>query len=602
MEYMLRHAAALAAAVLVAAIGLVAQQRPGAPPSPGADPQQPPRDTSAQPRPQPPAATGRITGRVLDAATGRPMKLARVTVNAPDIGQRGAQTDEGGVFDLTGLPAGRYTLTVSKAGYIGLSYGQRRPLQPGTPIQLGEGQHLKGVEFSMPRGSVIAGFVYDEIGDPMPGIMVRLMRFQYAQGVRQLVPAGGGQTDDRGAYRVWGLNPGEYYISAVAPTFNMGGRGMPPGGRGGRGGVAAAGLAARGRLPVPPAPDAPADIDIGYAPTYYPGVPSVFEATPVTLGLGAEMLDLNFNVLLVRTAEISGRATNTDGTPVTSGNINLTPDGAMSRPAPGVSFASRIRWDGFFSIANVPPGRYVIRARGTDDVAPQYAAVPVTVAGEDMTDVTVVLAPGATLTGTVSFQTTQSAVPPDVTQVRIMTQPADAATFGANLNSRVERDGTFTLDGIPIGPYWIRANAPRGWALTSVIIDGRETIDTPLEVRSGQRISGATLHFSDRVSQVNGTVTDQQGLPVTEYTVLAFPADSALWRPQARQIMTARPDQNGSFQLRGLPAGEYFLATIDPAVPGEWYDPAFLDQQRRDATRVTLSDGGVETHNFKITR
>jgi hypothetical protein len=244
----------------------------------------------------------------------------------------------------------------------------------------------------------------------------------------------------------------------------------------------------------------------------------------------------------------------------------------------------------------------VIRARGTDDVAPQYAAVPVTVAGEDMTDVTVVLAPGATLTGTVSFQTTQSIVPPDVTQVRIMTQPADAATFGANLNSRVEKDGHFTLDGIPIGPYWIRANAPRGWALKSVIIDGQETIDTPLEVRSGQRISGATLHFSDRVSQVNGTVTDQQGLPVTEYTVLAFPADPALWRPQARQIVTARPDQNGSFQLRGLPAGEYFLATIDPAEPGEWYDPAFLDQQRRDATRVTLSDGDVETHNFKIVR
>jgi hypothetical protein len=244
----------------------------------------------------------------------------------------------------------------------------------------------------------------------------------------------------------------------------------------------------------------------------------------------------------------------------------------------------------------------VIRARGTDDVAPQYAAVPVTVAGEDMTDVTVVLAPGATLTGTVSFQTTQSTVPPDVTQVRIMTQPADAATFGANLNSRVEKDGHFTLDGIPIGPYWIRANAPRGWALQSVIVDGQETIDTPLEVRSGQRISGATLYFSDRVSQVNGTVTDQQGLPVTEYTVLAFPADSALWRPQARQIMTARPDQNGSFQLRGLPAGEYFLATIDPAEPGEWYDPAFLDEQRRDATRLTLSDGDVETHNFKITR
>lgn len=603
---MLRRAAALAAAVFVATIGLVAQQWPGVAPGAGpatplgTTPQQPSRDTSAEPRPEAPETTSRITGRVLDTATGPPMKLARVMASAPDIGQRGAQTDETGMFDFTGLPAGRYTVTVSKSGYIGLSYGQRRPLQPGTPIQLGEGQHLKGIEFSMPRGSVIAGYVYDEIGDPMPGIMVRLMRFQYAQGVRQLVPAGGGQTDDRGAYRVWGLNPGEYYVSAVAPIFNMGGRGIPVpagrGGRGGRGGPAAAALAARGLVP-----EAPGDIDIGYAPTYYPGVPSVFEATPVTVGLGAEVLDITFNVLLVRTTEISGRATNTDGTPVTSGHINLTPDGAMSRAVPGFSFSSRIRWDGFFSIANVPPGRYIIRARGSDDVAPQYAAVPVTVAGDDLTDVVVVLAPGATLSGTVSFQTTQSIVPPDLSQVRIVTQPA-ADAFGQNVNARVENDGRFTLDGIPIGPYWIRANAPRGWTLKSVIIDGQEMIDTPLDVRSGQKISGAALLFSDRVSQVNGTITDQQGLPVTEYTVLAFPADSRLWRPQARQIVTARPDQNGSFQLRGLPAGEYLLATIDPEEPGEWYDPAFLEQRRPDAARLTLSDGDVKTHDFKITR
>ena len=89
-----------------------------------------------------------------------------------------------------------------------------------------------------------------------------------------------------------------------------------------------------------------------------------------------------------------------------------------------------------------------------------------------------------------------------------------------------------------------------------------------------------TLVFTDKLTEVNGTLTDDRGTPITDYTVLAFPADASLWRPQARQIMTARPDQNGRFQIRGLPPGDYCLATVDPAEQGEWFEPAFLEQQR----------------------
>ena len=557
--------------------------------------QSPPRDTPSRPQTDAPAATGRITGRVLDAVTGRPMKLARVTVNAPGTANRAAQTDEAGVFDFLALPAGRYNLTVQKSGYISLSFGQRRPLQPGTPIQIEEGQHFKDIEFRMPRGSVISGTISDELGNPMPGITVRLMRFQYAQGVRQLAPAGAGQTDDRGIYRIWGVNPGEYYVSAVAPNFSSRGGSPEQVGRGGRGGPFPGG---RGVPPSQPVDD----IEVGYAPTYFPGVPSVFEATPVNVGLGAELNDINFNVLLVRTARISGRVNNLDGTPVTAGNVNLTVDGTIGRAGPGLNLGSRIRWDGVFSIANVPPGRYTIRARGSDDVAPQYAVVPITVVGDDLTDVVVVVSPGSTLTGTVSFQATQAGAPPDPAEFRIVAQPADPSAFGATVNARVDRDGRFTLNSVPLGPYLLRANAPRGWSLRAVIVDGQDVIDTPLDVRNGQKIGGASLVFSDRQTEVTGTITDTQGRPITEYTILAFSTDSTLWRPQARHIMTVRPDQNGRFQMRGLPAGDYYFAAIDPQQPGEWFDPTFLEDQRADASRVILSEGGTRTHNIRINR
>jgi hypothetical protein len=276
-------------------------------------------------------------------------------------------------------------------------------------------------------------------------------------------------------------------------------------------------------------------------------------------------------------------------------------DGVSGRPGPGTNFGSRIRWDGVFSIANVPPGRYTLRARGTDDVAPQYGVTPITVAGDNLAEVAVVVSPGATMTGVVSFQGSQTAAPPDPTQVRVTAQATDPS-FGATVNARADKDGRFTLSGIPLGSMWIRAQAPRGWTLKSVVVDNRETIDTPLDLRGGQKLAGASLVFTDRQSELSGTVTDSGGRPLTDYTVLAFPTDSTLWRPQARQIMTARPDQNGKFQIRGLPAGDYYLAVIDPMLPGEWFDPGFLEQLTTDASRLSVLDGAARTQDLRLNR
>ncbi len=96
------------------------------------------RDTPAQPSNKRAAASsGRIAGRVLGADNGRPISRALVGLTAPELpGGRSVLTDNSGAFEFTGLPSGRYTVTASKAGYVRLSFGQRRPLQAGTPLQL----------------------------------------------------------------------------------------------------------------------------------------------------------------------------------------------------------------------------------------------------------------------------------------------------------------------------------------------------------------------------------------------------------------------------------------------------------------------------------
>jgi len=339
---------------------------------------------------------------------------------------------------------------------------------------------------------------------------------------------------------------------------------------------------------------------VGYAPTFYPGVPSVNDARAVTVGLSVEVPSVDFSVLLVRTARVAGHVTNPDGTPTTAGNIMLIPE-SSGRAGRNGAFASRIEWDGAFSMAGVAPGRYLLRARSDDTVEPQFALQPMTIGESDLPDLTVILSPAASISGTIVFQNTQGQQVPDLGTIRVSAPLVDQIDLGPNPTTRVERTGTFTLGGVQAGTHLLRAQgSPRGWTLKSVTSNGRDIIDTPIELRSGQNLAGVTLVFTDRLTEVSGSITDDRGTPITEYTVLAFPQDERLWNPQSRHVMTTRPDQNGKYQLRGLPPADYFLVAVDPAEQGEWFEPSYLTAHRDAATRFSLSEGDVITRDFKV--
>jgi hypothetical protein len=583
-------------------------------------PDAPVRDAPAQPLDQQPAGKGRISGRVVAADTGRPLPRVRVALGSPVNGASlTALTDEDGAFEFLELRPGRYNLTVFRGGYVTLQYGQRRPLLPGTPLQLADGQQLSGIEFRLPRGSVVSGHVFDEMGEPMPGAMVQVLRYQYNQGRRQLVPAGGGQTDDRGQYRVWGLMPGEYFVSATAtPAFalaaSMAARGNDV--------VALAGVAGRGRggrggrAAVPFGATADSDEQTTYAPTYYPGVHSPAEARSIAVGLSAEVLDVNFSVALVRTARLTGRVLAPDGATPRGGNVNLTLDAGFGRPMPGTAFGAPIQSDGSFTITNVPPGQYVLRARSNAarEQAPTggrggpgrgnagnllYATVPVAVADGDLDGLVVTLAPGATLGGTIALDGTPADPSIRYEQFRVTTVPADEV-MGPTSDARADADGQFTIVNVPAGMHQVRVNAVRGYTVKSITLAGQDVTDTPLQVRGGETLSGMRVLMTNQITELNGSVLDSRGAPASDYTVLAFAEDPARWRPQSRHIVTVRPDQTGRYQLRGLPPGSYLVTTIDPVEQGQWYDPAFLEAQRSRSERTSIGEGETRTLDLTV--
>jgi hypothetical protein len=181
--------------------------------------------------------------------------------------------------------------------------------------------------------------------------------------------------------------------------------------------------------------------------------------------------------------------------------------------------------------------------------------------------------------------------------------PSTEMQIGNPSQARVEKDGTFLIVALPPGPHLIRPSnggGMRGWTLKSVTYDGRDVTDRPIDIRSGQKIENVMLTFTDKVTEINGTLTSDRGDPAPDYTVLAFSTDNSLWRAQSRQIQTARPDQTGQYRIRGLPAGDYYVVTVDPGEQGEWFEPAYLDQHRLGASHVSLGDGDTKTQDFKI--
>src|SRR5262249_24019519 len=176
--------------------------------------QGPPRDRGPMK-----TGTAAIRGRVFAADTGRPLRRARISVASPDLGPdpRTTSTNPDGKFEIKDLPAGRFTLTVSRNGYLPLRYGQRRPLEQGKPLQLIDRQVLENIDFLRPPRGRIPGRALEGVNEPISGVMVMAMRSVYFEGKRRLVPAGGGpgaQTDDAGQFRILGLVPGTYYVQA----------------------------------------------------------------------------------------------------------------------------------------------------------------------------------------------------------------------------------------------------------------------------------------------------------------------------------------------------------------------------------------------------
>ena len=160
-----------------------------------------------------------LVGQVVDAATGRPLTGALVTLTGPPPADGRPRprlmTGADGRFVFRDLQRGAYTITVARNGYVDGAYGRTRPGGPSVPLTVTDGQRLGDVAIRLWRHAAITGTVVDESGEPQIGVQVRALQRGVPPGQRRFVPVASASTDDRGLYRLGGLTPGDYLVVSV---------------------------------------------------------------------------------------------------------------------------------------------------------------------------------------------------------------------------------------------------------------------------------------------------------------------------------------------------------------------------------------------------
>jgi hypothetical protein len=522
-------------------------------------------------------ATGAIRGRILQS-TGGPLAGAEVRLNGDAIRPLPpVNTDGLGQYEFLNLPAGNYTVSARKNRYIPREFGQERSSDRGRRIALAVDERRDRADITLPRTSAIAGQLTDEYGDPVEGVTVRPLQIRFVSGRRRLVEvpsSWSARTDDLGRYRVSGLIPGSYVVAAYVGQLVLG------------------------------QPGVTTDIP-NYATTYFPGTANPPELRTVPVPVSQDVDGVDFALSRTATATVSGMARTSIGEPITGGLVLSTSRrvGLTTTPV-----GARINPDGTFEFPNVPPGQYVIQAyrgRIRSSVEGEFAAVPVTVNGANVTGLIVQTSPGSTISGRVTFESPRI---PTSRNLELSPVPTDLdlAPLDGNLaRADVHNDWTFEMSGIS-GPRRLQLlRAPKGWGLKRILVNGVDATDTPLPFGAkSESLADVEVVLTERVTEITGTVSDDRGRAAADAQVVVFAEDRDLWYDRSRFVSIVSSGPDGGFVVADLPAGGYFVSAVDRMRAndrnGEGRNPELLESLMAGAAKITLTEGQKLSVNLKL--
>jgi hypothetical protein len=602
--------------------------------------------------------TASVSGTlVTDEATPHPVRRATMTLGGVPGYGRVTVTDNDGHFAFVGLPAGRFTLTAARPGYVTVSYGARRPGRPGVPIAVGDGQRVD-ITMTIVRGAVITGTIVDPHGRAMPNVRVEALLATTGGGSAGSSNTGVSTTDDRGIYRIYGLAPGTYHVRATTQTPFLMMQQQDGVHQVTSAEVQWAQQQVTGHAPTAsPAP--PFGRAMSYAPVYFPGTADAGAAAVVTPNAGEEAT-ASFALLYIPAVSVAGTVVGPNGPlgrdmRAVVAMVRIAADGAPPEQGPNVFGSGPVQRpvgpDGSFSFSGLGPGAYELVARtaavmiapraggaappSAEPPTPLWGDLPVTVTGEDQTSLVLQLQPGIRFSGSTAFEGTHAA-PPNGGGVTVSLVPVAQVPMTPifQLTARTHPDSSFVIPGVPAGRYTLKVVVGPGgatpaaalaglaggrggagpdaiqssvdtgpsvsWQPKSAMLNGHDLLDVPFDIAGDADVAGLAITFTDRTTDLTGTVLDAQGHPSFAVAIVAFSTNRALWTDGSRRTKSSQPATNGVFDIPALPPGEYYVAAVPDFDPSELGDPSFLAEISALAMKVSLADGEQRRLDLKM--
>ena len=216
------------------------------------------------------------------------------------------------------------------------------------------------------------------------------------------------------------------------------------------------------------------------------------------------------------------------------------------------------------------------------------------------------LSEGVKVSGRLTFSGAAKPPSPErLDKVYVVFEQADGHARGMDYETvgEVDRDGRFESVALPPGKYLLRTHDIEGWTLASALVGGRDASVTPMDVGETP-VSGVEIRFTDRPAAISGSVvSDARSADAPGRLVVLFPADRAGWVDfglTPRRLLERVPDQAGSFEFSGVPAGEYLLAAVVSDGLRDWREPESLERLSRQATSVKLGEGDRRTISISV--
>ncbi|HEV2419170.1 MAG TPA: carboxypeptidase-like regulatory domain-containing protein [Terriglobia bacterium] len=535
----------------------------------------------------PGTATCEVSGQVVDAASGQPLR--KISLHLYPTGTQGstaitvrtngmvngpprsyaARSDATGQFAFPSLPPGEYRLQGYGNDYPTQMYGQRDRYGPPKPLKLTPGQNLQNIRFPLEPGVVITGRVLDEDGDPVTRAFVSALREQHFSGRVSYNRLGNAQTDDLGQYRIFALPAGRYYVGA---SFQM---------------------------------HASSPASVVYAPEYYPGTTDPSQATAINAKPGDTESGIDITLTPVEPARLSGQV------------IGGGAGGDLRRPGPfvfllpsnsagpyaalGLVAQSTVRdVQGDFEIDNVPPGSYRLVAQSfarRGRTGALIAELPVELAsGQNLSGLQLTLTPGVAVSGTVTADPSPGF---DLGSVVVRLISDSQNPLGGRPGGRVSRDGKFVLQNVYPGKYQLSVTplaAP--YYLKSATFNGADALDSGLTVPAGMTSGTLAISLGLDGGTLTGSVTGQDNKSAVDASVVLIPDPPRRDRDDLYKV--THTNAMGMFSLEGIAPGTYKVFSWENVENEEYKDPDFMKQYEDQGQSVEVKQNSQQSVQLQV--